>query len=59
MRVRMQAKKSPLNTMVANLMEASPNPGAAASVKEAPSMDINAKIRIHPNINCFSLVSTR
>ena len=53
MSVRMQAKKSPPNTMVANLMEANPDPGSAASVKKAPSMDINAKIRIHPNIDWF------
>ena len=50
-RVRMAAKKRALNTTVANLMEAKPDPGSAA-VKKAPNNAIKANIRIQPNI-CF------
>jgi hypothetical protein len=53
MRVRTAARKSALNTIVANLMEAKPDPGSAA-VKKAPNKAIKAKIRIQPNIYLVS-----
>jgi hypothetical protein len=49
MRVKMPAKNRALNTIVANLMEAKPDPGSAA-VKKAPNNAINANIKIQPNI---------